>query len=210
MTSYQTIKDSVAPLGLMVMGWLHEDGQSIVLLGASNTFWDVLNAAPEASGADPVDTWSRRVVGDLAAQFGAEALFPFGGPPYLPFIRWATATGRAWTSPTGMLVHDEAGLMISYRGALRFAVLMDWPAPDAASPCETCADQPCVTACPVGALNAVDFYDVPACHAYLDTADGAACMAGGCLARVACPVSQSFGRDPVQSAHHMRSFHKPT
>ncbi len=206
------LEDAVTEAGLITMGVAPiGTGGSRVLLGAGAAFWDVLHIAPEGQdGApDPVDRYSLRVITALADRFGATADFPFGGPPYAPFIAWALESGRAWSSPTGMLVHDTTGLMISYRGAL------SWPdrphtAPDTQeerpSPCPTCA-QPCVTACPVGALSAVHSYDVAACHAYLDTDAGAACLSQGCAVRRACPISARFGRDPAQSEHHMRAFH---
>jgi hypothetical protein len=65
---------------------------AIVLVGAAGARgWDAFAASPEASdgGADPLDRWSRRVVDALAAELGARALYPFGGPPHWPFQRWA-------------------------------------------------------------------------------------------------------------------------
>ena len=204
-----SFEDALYDLGLIEMGRAPADGGgTCVLLGASPRFWAVLSEASEGQdGApDPVDRYSTRVITELAGKFGAAADFPFGGPPYAPFIAWALASARAWSSPTGMLVHDEAGLMISYRGALTWA---DRPAPEVEAspgPCPTC-DQPCATACPVGALSPEHFYDVDACHAYLDTVEGTSCLTQGCAVRRACPISQSFGRDPAQSEHHMRAFH---
>jgi len=197
------IAASVAQHGLMVMGI---DGER-VLIGTDAGWWDVFCTSPEYGDGlkDPVDRWSKRVLGDLATQLGAEVQFPSDGPPYAPFIAWALATGRFWQSPTGMMIHDTAGLMISIRGALEL------PEPMAAglagqSPCETCSDRPCVSACPVDALSATAPYDVPACKAYLDTAGGQTCMTMGCHVRRACPVSQSFGRPEAQSAFHMKAF----
>ena len=37
----------------------------------------------------PLDRWSRRVISALAEAVGGRALFPFEGPPHLPFQRWA-------------------------------------------------------------------------------------------------------------------------
>ena len=82
---------------------------------------------------------------------------------------------------------------------------LDLPEP-AVSPCTSCA-QPCLTACPAGALTGAG-YDVPACHTYLDTGAGGDCLAGGCLVRRACPVSQGYARLPEQSAYHMSRFHR--
>ncbi|MEM8731607.1 MAG: ferredoxin [Pseudomonadota bacterium] len=211
MTRYADIEAAAAPAGLIVMGAEHPtDGIGTrMLLGAGSSFWAIVSTSPEYldGSPDPVDRFSTRVVSALAAQFEAEAAYPFGGPPYTPFIAWAKSSGRAWSSPTGMLVHDVAGLMISYRGALHFSERLEIPAPPAASPCTTCSEQPCTTACPIGALSATQAYDVPACHGFLGTDAGEDCMSLGCKARRACPVSRGFGRDPAQSAHHMRAFH---
>ncbi len=207
---YDGVVRAAAGHCLDIMGGVQEDGGTVLLLGPSPGFWLMMKAAPEMQdGApDPIDRWSRRVIRDLAASLDAEALFPFGGPPYLPFLRWAMASGRAWQSPAGMLVHDTAGLMVSYRGALRFSQDIALPDPPGASPCETCADQPCMIACPVDALSAARGYDVAACHRFLDTPAGQDCLTQGCKARRACPVSQRFERDPEQSAFHMGYFHR--
>jgi hypothetical protein len=83
---------------------------------------------------------------------------------------------------------------------------VDLPAPPA-RPCDSCAAKPCLTACPVAALTGAG-YDVPRCHAHLDQPEGVPCMSGGCLVRRACPASQPYARMPVQSAYHMRQFHR--
>ncbi|WP_113911131.1 ferredoxin [Roseovarius dicentrarchi] len=206
---YDSISRAAEAYSLDIMGGVHEDGTTVILLGPSRGFWPLMQAAPEMQdGApDPIDRWSLRVIADLARRLDAAPLFPFGGPPYSPFLRWAMASGRAWQSPAGMLVHDTAGLMVSYRGALRFSQKIVLPE-TGESPCLTCADKPCMTACPVDALSAARGYDVAACHAFLDTAPGDDCLSQGCKARRACPVSQAFGRDPRQSAFHMSYFHR--
>lgn len=205
------IERAVSPAALTVMGTVHEDLPigigTLVLLGPKEPgFWPQFTASPEyLDGAPhPMDRWSARVIGALAAQLEAEAFFPFGGPPYQPFIAWAKASGRAHSSPVGLLVHDSAGLMVSYRGALGFAARIDAPeAPP--SPCVSCADKPCLTACPVGALNDSAVYDVAACKADLDRPEND-CMSRGCAVRRACPVSQRHGRTEAQSNFHMRAF----
>ncbi|QIE46668.1 ferredoxin [Pseudohalocynthiibacter aestuariivivens] len=207
--TYDSIASAADAECLSIMGGLYEDGGTLILLGPGTGFWPHFRTSSEMQdGAPhPVDRWSTRVLGALADTLNAEAIFPFGGPPYQPFLRWAMATGRAWQSPAGMLVHDEAGLMVSYRGALRWDAKIALSAPPDAPPCVTCDGQPCMTACPVDALSAETGYDVAACHAYLDTEAGQDCMTQGCRARRACPVSQRFDRAPEQSALHMQSFH---
>lgn len=199
--------------GLEVLGAFHPDPDNthtggagtVVLLGPSRDFWETLTASSECAGDDSVDRWSARVITALAEQLEAQAIFPFGGPPYAPFLDWAKHTGRAWNSPVGMLVHDTAGLLVSYRGALCFAERLKIPPTGGDNPCLTCDAKPCLSACPVGALGAQG-YDVPTCHAFLDGEAGQDCMTRGCAVRRACPVSQGAYRTNEQSAHHMRAF----
>lgn len=204
------IEAAVEAQQLAVMGLVQEgvpEGVgTLVLLGPREPgFWVHFTSSEEyRDGApDPLDRWSARVIGELAGTLGARAFFPFGGPPYQPFIQWARASGRAHGSPVGLLVHDTAGMMVSYRGALGFAARLDGPEPGP-SPCLTCADQPCRTACPADAF-ASGAYDVAACKADLDR-HGNDCMARGCAVRRACPVSRAYGRVEAQSAFHMRAF----
>jgi len=96
-------------------------------------------------------------------------------------------------------------LMVSFRGALALKQAVDLPVPPP-SPCHTCAEKPCLTACPPRALTGAG-YEVPACHAYLDTVAGQECLSQGCAVRRACPVSQRYDRMPEQSAWHMARFH---
>jgi hypothetical protein len=186
--------------------------RTLLMLGPKEPgFWAHLQAQPEWAQSfndgspDPVDRWSRRVIGRIACDLGGKALFPFGGPPYHPFYQWALRTGRVWDSPVRLLVHAGQGLMVSFRGALALKEVVAVP-PRVVKPCEGCA-APCLTACPAGALTGAG-YDVPVCHAWLDRPEGAECLSGGCLVRRACPVSQSYARLPEQSAYHMRQFHR--
>jgi hypothetical protein len=201
---------------LEVLGGFHpqpdEDGmprgtRTLLLIGpAEPGFWAHLQSQPEWDGQpDPVDRWSRRVIGRVACDLGVKALFPFGGPPWHPFYRWALRTGQVWDSPVRLLVHARQGLMVSFRGALALKEEVALP-PPSPCPCDGCP-APCLTACPAGALTAAG-YDVPACHAFLDRPEGADCMTGGCRVRRACPVSQTYARLPEQSAYHMGQFHR--
>jgi len=182
--------------------------RSIVLLGPHEPgFWLHVGGEPEflESLPDPLDRWSTRIISVLASDFGGTAVFPFGGPPYAPFTAWAVRSGRAWSSPVTLLVHDTAGLLVSYRGAIALPFAVE-AANTSARPCETCVGQPCLAACPVSALTSSG-YDLKACHAFLDTSEGQDCMQQGCAVRRACPISQTYGRLSEQSAHHMKAFH---
>lgn len=204
--------DHLAPIGAFHTcqgDGLPEGIKTLVLLGPDEPgFWACLTASAEwRDGApDPVDRWSARVIGGLAEIFGGKPFFPFGGAPYYPFYQWALRSGRAWASPVTLLVHERAGLMVSYRGAIGLPELIDVPPAPAASPCDGCAGRPCLAACPPAALTAKG-YDVAACHAFLDQPAGGDCLSFGCAVRRACPLSQAYGRLAEQSAYHMRLFH---
>jgi hypothetical protein len=180
---------------------------TIVMLGPDEPqFWGAFTASAEYQDRHPhsLDRWSKRIVGDLIASLHAQAVFPYDGPPYAPFLRWAERSGTSWSSPVGLLVHDEAGLFINFRAALALQERLDL-SQSSTNPCHTCADHPCTTACPVGALAPGQAYDVPACVAHIKSPQGAECRQG-CLVRRACPISQRFGRLQEQSAFHMRAF----
>ncbi len=180
--------------------------RSVLMLGPREPgFWAHIRSQPEWDGTpDPVDRWSRRVIGRMACDLGAKALLPFGRLPWQPFYTMALRTGRVWDSPVRILVQADQGLMVSFRGALALRQVIDLP-PAVPRPCDACA-KPCLTACPVAALTG-NGYDVPACHRYLDTESGADCMNFGCAVRRACPLSESYARLPEQSAYHMGKFH---
>jgi len=181
--------------------------KAVLMLGPDEpAFWPAFTRSSEYQDRQPdaMDRWSTRVITTWADDLNASALFPFGGPPHLPFFTWSTRTGRIQGSPINFLVHDTAGLFVSFRGALALPFHVDLPkAP--LPPCQTCRDQPCLNACPVSALTPQG-YDVATCKAYLATPAGGDCMEQGCAVRRACPVSQRFGRLPAQSAYHMRHF----
>lgn len=182
------------------------NGAAILLLLSplEPDFWSHLQSSPEAlDGApDPIDRWSMRVISKLAETINGEAFFPFGGPPFHPFYSWALAGGEAYVSPVALLTSKRAGLFTSFRGAIALSETM--ATTTVPSPCPSCA-QPCTTSCPAGALGS-EGYDVPKCHAFLDTQDGLDCLKNGCRARRACPAGAN--RLSAQSAHHMSYFHR--
>lgn len=204
----EKIERLAAKACLAIGGMLWDGDDTIVLLIPQEPgFWTYFTASPEyADGmADPLDRWSKRVIKGIAQDLGAEAEFPSDGPPYPPFFSWALGSGQAWASPVQMLVHQQAGMMLSLRGALRLIGHVQLAPLSGKNPCRTCENSPCLTHCPVGALSA-EQYDVAACQSYLRTTEGQRCMTQGCLARRACPASLKSGRLDAQSEFHMQAF----
>lgn len=180
----------------------------IVVGNAGSAMWRACARAPEfADGRpDPLNRWSARVLNGLAARWGAAALFPFGGPPHHPFAAWAKRADAVAESPLGILIHPDYGLWHAYRGALAFAGEVALPPRDPRPrPCDTCADRPCLSACPVGAFTERG-YDVPACVKHISSPGGLDCMDLGCRARRACPVGRGHAYQGAQARFHMAAF----
>ena len=96
----------------------------LVLFGnAGSSIWRSFSSSPEYAdgGADPLNRWSERIALDLAANWRGLALFPFGGPPYQPFLRWAKRAEGLRGSRLGMLMHPQFGLWHAYRFAIAFS-----------------------------------------------------------------------------------------
>lgn len=218
-----TIESALLPLGLVSRGGFHprssdvvpplSDGQAaatVVLVGnVGHTMWQVFQRAPvDVAEPHPLNTWTRQVLTPLASEWGADVLFPFDGPPYLPFLRWAQRAESVTPSPIGPLIHPDYGLWHAYRGALLFAASIELPSlVHRPSPCESCAGRPCLSACPVDALTPGQ-YDVDRCRDHIASAAGSDCLQGGCLARQACPVGAKYRYRPEQAHFHTLAFLK--
>jgi hypothetical protein len=201
--------------GFTPLGWFQpgpEDG-----VGADTQFITLIgNAGPEmfrrfARERNPttslMDDWTRDIVSLMAADLGAEAVFPFDRP-LRPFLTWARKAGAGHTSPLGLNIHHTYGLWHAYRAALLFPVAFDLPRMSAgAHPCESCADRPCLNACPISAFDGTA-YDVKSCGKHILSDAGQDCMTGGCKARLACPVGLPYRYAPMQMQFHMKAFQK--
>ncbi|MEK7245799.1 MAG: hypothetical protein AAB223_07255 [Pseudomonadota bacterium] len=214
---YAEIAEAASAAGFLCRGGFHPgpgdgvpgaaaDGtETLVVLGnAGPPMWRAFEASPARLGG--LDRWTRAQVSALAKPMNARVFFPFEGPPYPPFQRWAAKAENLKSSPLGILIHPEFGLWHAYRAALLFARKLALPpvAPRPV-PCDTCAEKPCLSACPVEAF-VVGRYDVPKCVGHVAGANGSECLSGGCLARRACPVGRDYAYAPAQARFHMEAF----
>lgn len=215
--SLALLEDALQSSGLKILGCFHtEEESTLVLIGnAGPEMW----RAFETSGYDernpnPLDDWSRRTIEKAAERLSYDlqcpisALFPFDGPPYHPFQRWATRSGNAFPTPIGPLLHPEYGMWHAYRGALCIECPLELPVNIVStSPCATCADKSCLETCPVDAFT-TEGYDVSACLDLLEKEPVGECFSTGCMARKACPVGQEFIYEKAQAGFHMEKFLK--
>jgi hypothetical protein len=155
--------------------------------------------------ANPLDTWSRLVIGEVAAEFGARAVSP-SDRPYLPFQQWAMRAEGLRPSPLGILMHPEYGLWHAYRGALLFDAEVSIQAPrEVIHLCDLCPGKPCLKSCPVDAYSQ-DGFAYQACLDHVRSPSGEPCRTGGCLDRNACPYGTAYRYPADEQAFHMAAF----
>lgn len=196
------LEDGVAPfadgrpaVAALLVGWRGRVG------------WSAFATSPERrdGAADPLDRWSRRVIGAIAAAVGGCAVFPFEGPPHLPFLRWAVRAEGLARSPLGLSIDPEVGLWQAWRGAIVVAEDLGPEAAAQTDPCAACGPRFCLSACPAGAFRAHGF-DVAACRGFLESHAGGLCRTDGCRARDACPVGRRHRYAPDQIRFLMGAF----
>ena len=210
-------RSRAAAAGLALRGACHPeprdrmDAGTLVLLGFAGAHgWPEFAASGEARDGlpDPLDRWSRRVIDALAASCGGAALYPFGGPPWHPFQRWAQRSESVYPSPLGILIHPEFGLWHAYRAAFLLPDPVELPpAINRASPCDSCTDRPCLNTCPVDAFS-INGYDVETCASHVNGTAGETCRSQGCLARLACPIGAAWQYESAHAAFHMAAFRR--
>jgi hypothetical protein len=122
------LEQALAPSGLMLRGGFRPAPDDVAPEGVGTRLL-VGNAGPalwqefeqqRPEGPDPLDRWTAATIGPIALRFGASALYPFEGPPYWPFQRWAMRAEPVRPSPLGILIHPRHGLWHAYRAALAF------------------------------------------------------------------------------------------
>jgi hypothetical protein len=218
------LNDALARHGLRLRGGFATDSEAdrdilaiapwtrtLILVGnVGSELWDKSGAQLVAmTGPDPLDRWTRETVEPIARSVDGLALFPFIGPPYWPFQRWAERAEGVRSSPIGIQIHPEFGLWHAYRAAILLRGPAVLPRQEQAHPCDTCADRPCLTHCPVNAFSNAS-YDVERCvdHVVASQHEPGSCSDVGCLARLACPVGSSWRYRTAHARFHMEAFVK--
>jgi hypothetical protein len=217
--SFSSLASGFRANGLKILGCFNLDANdrlfpdraqqpsALAIVGnVGSALWPFFDAARQAEPGLTLDRWTEHVVGGIAAEFSLEAVYPFNGPPYHPFIQWAKRSGSLFSSPLGLTIHPDYGLWLAFRAALLIDHPFDAPPATASLPCATCADKPCLAACPVGAFSG-EGYDFGACLDHLATPVNA-CRDGGCLARLACPIGRQHRYTRPHAAFHMTQLLK--
>ncbi len=208
----KTLNQRVAAYGFCLRGTFNQEGQdgtSVLIGNLGGDLWPLFKAT-KPKGKNPLDRYTKKVLEEIAKEVGAEVYFPFEGPPFHPFQKWAQLAEPVFPSPIGPLVHPIYGLWHAYRALFVFKDKLNSEdlLRGTKSPCDTCLDKPCLSTCPVAAFSQTKGYDVAKCIRHLKTAEGDDCMKKGCRARRACPIGVQYIYPSEMAQFHMGQFVK--
>lgn len=175
-------------------------GQLILLGHGGRRLWECVQQAGLDS-AHPIDAYCIATVDRCFAQFLPDRRYRVVYPGDAPVGLQSLGSLAGWhhASPLMIGIDHEWGSWSAYRAV----VLADTdfcpsPAVDRGHPCQGCAGQPCIAACPADAL-ADGRFALDKCSRYRLLPDSP--CAHGCLARLACPVGAEHRYDAAQIHH---------
>ncbi|MBI2306607.1 MAG: hypothetical protein HYU78_04825 [Rhodocyclales bacterium] len=175
--------------------------RQLILFGhGGRTLWQRVQAAGLQS-EHPIDDFC---IATVEAWFAAELpgcahslVYPGDAPVGLQAL--GRLAGWHHESPFRVGINAEWGSWFAYRVLLLAdSALAPTPPLRGESPCVACTDQPCVAACPAGALAEREF-SLAKCIAYRRQPDSRCRVT--CVARTRCPVRPEHRYDDDQIAH---------
>lgn len=188
---------SVLDSGSVTDDSLPFDCKSLLLIGsAGDDLWQKIPAAYRFRD-NPVDDYTSETIERLTHQYLPEGewqiLFParsaVTGVPNLQQL--GSMAGWHHPSPLGNGINRKYGLWFAYRAVVAIsAAIVPSDRQTGESPCLSCTDTPCLSACPASALSVGRVPDLGSCMQYR-TAAGSACEED-CLARRSCPVAPEW------------------
>ena len=179
--------------------------QQLILLGhAGRRLWECVQAAG-LSSEDPIDDYTIATVDHAFRAFLPDNSYRiiYPGPTRVGLQALGQLAGWHHRSPFMIGVDPEWGSWYAYRAVLVAdtafcpAAPVDRNNPANISPCLSCVDRPCLSACPAGATG--EIFQLSACSDERLRPDAACAL--GCLARQACPVGQAHRYDETQIQH---------
>lgn len=175
--------------------------RQLILVGhGGRAMWDAVKASGIAS-ADPIDDFTVRTIEQWFVREYPEQRYQivYPGSRSVGLQALGKLTGWHHDSPFMVGVNEQWGSWYAYRAAvLADTHFRPTPAVAGVSPCVTCRMQPCISACPAGALAGGEF-SLEKCIAWRRQPDSS-CRTS-CLARLACPVASEH-RYPGEQIRH--------
>jgi len=183
--------------------------QLLVFGHGGRDMWQALQQSPDASQSDPIDHFSVHAVQNYFNQEHADCshclLYP-DSVQNMPLQALGKLAGWHHDSPFRIGINAEYGPWFAYRAvALTDTALTPTTAMNGASPCQSCADKPCISACPANALLSGDL-SLQQCMEYRLQHDSR--CKSQCISRLACPVGSKHRYSNEQIAYHYNTSMK--
>lgn len=183
--------------------------RQLIMFGHGGTrMWESVQQSEftdsEFSDTDhPIDAFSIETVkqyfADACSGANVEILYPHSSR-IVPLQQLGTLAGWHNTSPFRIGINAEWGTWFAYRAVvLADTEFEPTPRMDAPSPCDSCVDKPCITACPADALSGNDGSLQP-CIDYRLKRDSQ--CKDRCFSRLACPVAAGHRYSMEQLNYH--------
>jgi len=175
--------------------------RQLILIGhGGRRLWQCVKASV-TSGEHPIDDYCVRTVARWFADFlpGRRYQIIYPGELTVGLQQLGKLAGWHQPSPFMVGIDPEWGSWFAYRAlVLADTDFLPFRPVDRANPCLSCHGQPCIAACPAGALAGGGFaFDLCRGHRL---AEDSTCAAT-CLAREACPVGAEHRYAKEQLAH---------
>lgn len=180
-----------------------DDGwRQLILVGhGGRRLWDCVQAA-KIDSPHPIDDYTIRTIEHCFAARLPEHRYRLIYPgEHHPVGLQQLGRLAGWHQPSPFMVGVDGrwGSWFAYRAViLADTDFAPTPPEISASPCATCAEQPCLAACPADALRDGSLR-LAKCVAFRQQPDSP--CAYTCLARLACPVGAEHRYDEAQLHH---------
>ena len=185
-------------------GILTHPNDRLVLLGmAGSALWHFLKASNRV-GDDRFDRFSTEASLEVSRLFWGDQspriIYP--GDTLIPLQQLGRSLGWGAPSPLGLDIHPQYGPWFAYRAA--FLTRSRLPATTAsrinASPCDSCAEKPCILNCPVSALRSDALPNLNACVSRrIEDQTGCGLL---CQSRLSCPVGREWRYSEAHLNYH--------
>ena len=178
--------------------------KQLILIGhGGRQMWEAVQASSFAGSAEPIDSFSidavNRWFSKQLPNRRFETIYP-ESQQVIPLQRLGELAGWHNDSPFRIGINEQWGSWFAYRAVvLSNSDLQPTSKMGGPSPCDSCIEKPCITACPADALSGKDT-SLRNCISY--RMEGGSTCRDRCFSRIACPVASEHRYTMAQLNYH--------